>query len=300
MDYMTRYYKTLSEDLQKKLNLLEQMQSSYDAAFPNMNQRRSMAPVLPKRDYRDVAREAQRAVAQRQNNIPGMPKLSANIKFSRATREGIPVSDDEAMEFNLSPEERKQAARSTSLTPASDLYSFMNLSQQEREDIARGLPTNVLRGMEKQQYDISRNAVAYGREGQELGADKVAAMNTISRALEDRSGPLGGQAGADTYFERIQRNAGMGPSVDSALAGKNLEELGAMQDAGHRAAKKEFDTGRIIGNAGLTPETYGAVRAIETARDEALERKVRETQDLLASREEAAKKMYGDQWMRYM
>ena len=68
-----------------------------------------------------------------------------------------------------------------------------------------------------------------------------------------------------------------------------------MQDAGTRVAKKEFaQTGR------MTPETYQAVRTIETARDEALERKVRDTQDLLASREEAAKKMYGDQWMRYM
>ena len=294
MDYLTNYYKNLSEELQKRLTLLEQFKSSFDAAFPNFNKRPSMAPTLPRRDYKDVAREAQRTVAQRRDNIPGMPKLSANIKFSRGTREGIPVSDEEAMQYNLSPEERQQAARSTSLTPQSDLYSFMKLSQQEREDIAPGLPTNILRGMEQEQYARSRNAVNMGRADQKLGTEKVAALNTISQTLEDRKGPLGGKAGADTYFERVRRNVSP-EDVNRALEAKNLPELGAMQDAGTRVAKKEFaQTGR------MTPETYQAVRTIETARDEALERKIRDTQDLLASREEAAKKMYGDQWMRYM
>lgn len=294
MDYLTRYYINLCEDLQRKLNLLEDFKSSFEAAFPKFNKPSNPISTTPRRNYKDVAREAQRLVSQRGNEIPGMPNLSANIKFSRATREGIPVSDEEAVQSALSPEERKQAQRSTSLTPQSDLYSFMKLSQQEREKIAPGLPTDVLRGMEEEQYRRSRNVDRMGGGSLKLGTDKVDALNTIGRTLEDRSGPLGGKAGADTYFERVRRNVSP-EDVNRALEAKNLPELGAMQDAGTRVAKKEFaQTGR------MTPETYQAVRTIETARDEALERKVRDTQDLLASREEAAKKMYGDQWMRYM
>ena len=308
MDYVTRYYKNLSEKLTERLQLLESILPGVRPTGSRLANTQldmedigqQLADFANSRSQTDVARAAQREIDRRKNTIPGMPNLSANIKFSRGTREGIPFTDEEADEFGLSPEERRQAQRSTSLTPQSDIYSFMNLSQQERERIAYGLPTKVLRGMEEEQYRRSRSATNYGRGSNKLGADRVAGLNTISRALEDRKGPLGGKAGADTYFERIQRNAGMGPSVDSALAGKNLAELGAMQEAGHRVAKREFSTGKIIGNAGLTPETYGAVRAIETARDEALERKVRDTQDLMASREEASKKMYGEQWMRYM
>lgn len=302
MDYVTRYYKNLSEKLTERLQLLESILPGVRPAGSRLANTQldmedigqQLADFANSRSQTDVARAAQREIDRRKNTIPGMPNLSANIKFSRGTREGIPFTDEEADEFGLSPEERRQAQRSTSLTPQSDIYSFMNLSQQERERIAYGLPTKVLRGMEEEQYRRSRNETIYGRGSNKLGADRVAGLNTISRALEDRKGPLGGKAGADTYFERIQRNVSP-EDVNRALRGKNLSELGAMQDAGTRVAKKEFaQSGR------MTPSTYQAVRTIETAKDQALERKIRDTQDLMASREEAAKKMYGDQWMRYM
>lgn len=302
MDYVTRYYKNLSEKLTERLQLLESILPGVRPTGSRLANTQldmedigqQLADFANSRSQTDVARAAQREIDRRKNTIPGMPNLSANIKFSRGTREGIPFTDEEADEFGLSPEERRQAQRSTSLTPQSDIYSFMNLSQQERERIAYGLPTKVLRGMEEEQYRRSRNETIYGRGSNKLGADRVAGLNTISRALEDRKGPLGGKAGADTYFERIQRNVSP-EDVNRALRGKNLSELGAMQDAGTRVAKKEFaQSGR------MTPSTYQAVRTIETAKDQALERKIRDTQDLMASREEAAKKMYGDQWMRYM
>jgi hypothetical protein len=265
MDYLTQYYKNLCESLQQRLDSMSSFRRTMDSAFrePSLNVSNISVPE-PRRDYRDVAREAQRAVQQRGTTIPGMPKLSANIRFSKMTREGIPVDDE-----NLSPEERQQAQRSTGLTPQSDLYAFGQLTPEERRTVAPGLPTAVLKGMEQEQAQTSRSAVAYGKGDRKLGADKVDVLNVVSQTLEDRKGPLGGKAGAQSYVDRLNRNSATGNQVNTnmALYGKSYKELTAMRDA----LDQEIRAGFASGNKTIDPTKRKTLMDLNKAIDTSLE-----------------------------
>lgn len=349
MDYLTRYYKNLCEDIQRKINLLseELSQKIMDEVRSTLattrkldtekKARRSRVNPLTGKSLEQAADENKRALEQRKIDSDArlqqdMPNLAARVKFSRLTRSGLPISDEETNKFNLGPEERKSAELSTALTPKSDLHAFMSLSPDERNIVAPTLNRNVLRGMEQEQYNQSANETLFGRGNKKLGADKVSALNLIGKTIEDKSGPLGGKAGADSYFRRIQRNERDYQSTDEvktsyedsqkAFAGKTYDELDAMQQAGHKAVKKLF--GDVSAKRGyevktdtieddtmdpdLTPEelvrrgngAVAAVKQIQWAKDNLLAQKTTERENLMKSREENARKMYGDQWMKYM
>lgn len=189
-------------------------------------------------------------------NIPGMPNLSANIEFSSQSR-----------------------ARSGSgiATPTSEMDAFYGLGSQRQQTVAPGLATDTLERMQQAQYDrsqgIQTNAPG-SRMSPRMSPGSVQAQTTISRTLDDRRSPLGGQAGASTYAERLNRNAqtqvstssanqralGMAnPAVaasntvrqqaaqadtETALAGKNYAELSAMRDALDKEIKADFAAGK--------------------------------------------------------
>lgn len=73
------------------------------------------------------------------------------------------------------------------------------------------------------------------------------------------------------------------------------DELNALEDRVRKDMEKDFAS-----SGKMSPQTYNTYAAISLAKDSEAEKRAREHADLMASREEAAKKMYGDQWMRYM
>lgn len=189
-------------------------------------------------------------------NIPNMPNLSANIEFSSQSR-----------------------ARSGSgiATPTSELDAFYTLGNERQQNVAQGLPTDTLNRMQQAQYDRSQGiqtGAPGSRMAPRMSSSSAQAQNTISRTLEDRRGPLGGQAGARTYAERLNRNSqtqvsassanqralGMANPVvgaanaarqqaaqadtETALAGKNYAELSAMRDALDKEIRADFASGK--------------------------------------------------------
>lgn len=73
------------------------------------------------------------------------------------------------------------------------------------------------------------------------------------------------------------------------------DELKAMEDRVRKDMEKDFAS-----SGKMSPQTYNTYAAISLAKDAEAEKRAREHADWMASREEAAKKMYGDQWMNYM
>ena len=84
------------------------------------------------------------------------------------------------------------------------------------------------------------------------------------------------------------------PREEGAVVLKR-DELNALEDRVRQDVQKDFAT-----SGKMSPQTYNTYAAISLAKDSEAEKRAREHADLMASREEAAKKMYGDQWMNYM
>ena len=222
-------------------------------------------------------------------NIPGMPNLSANIEFSSQSRarsgSGIP-------------------------TPTSELDSFYNLGSERQQTVAPGLPTDTLKRMQQAQYDRSQGiqtGAPGSRMAPRMSASSAQAQNTISRTLEDRKGPLGGQAGARTYAERLNRNSqtladtssanqralGMANPVvgaanrvrqqaaqadtDTALAGKNYAELSAMRDALDKEIKADFAAGKKT----IDPAKYRTYTTLNRQIDSTLDNRLLRSRDKL-------------------
>jgi hypothetical protein len=178
-------------------------------------------------------------------NIPGMPNLSANIEFSSQSR-----------------------ARSGSgiATPETELDSFYTLGKEKQERIAPGLSTSTLTGMQKAQYGRSKSILAGApgtRMTPRLNQGSVEAQNIISKTLEDRKGPLGGKAGAQSYVERLNRNTAMGDVVDTqkAIQGKSYKELSAMRDE----LDKEIRSGFSSGNKKIDPTKRKTMMDLDAA-----------------------------------
>ena len=260
----------------------------------------SMVSMMSDLDRRAKAREENRLLQtqldqsiERMNqkdyagyNIPNMPNLSANIEFSSQSR-----------------------ARSGSgiATPQSELDAFNTLGQDRQQMVAQGLPTSTLERMQQAQYDRSQGILSNApgsRMAPRLNAGSVAAQNTISGALENRRGPMGGRAGVQSYVDRLNRNSSaqvtgdqtMTPAqrmagrvnpvvgavnkarqgaaqtsqadTQTALAGKSYQELSAMRDA----LDTEIKAGFASGNKQIDPAKYKTYMAIDRAINATMEK----------------------------
>jgi hypothetical protein len=99
---------------------------------------------------------------------------------------------------------------------------------------------------------------------------------------------MGGSAAARTYVERAKTQA-----LPSSFSSRELQ---AISNEAEKEGKAQFAAGQKT----ISPGTYAAIQNIEAAQKARREKDAQETASLMASREANAKRMYGDQWMKYV
>lgn len=263
MDYMTRYYKNLCEQLSSDMTRL---MADLDARAKAREENQKL------QSQSQAAFDAVRQKEMGRYNIPGMPNLSANVEFSSQSR---------------------ARAGSGIATPETELDSFYALGQEKQQRIAPGLSTSTLSGMQQAQYNRSQGLMSGTTRREKTAAglnpQSVEAQNLISRTIQQRKeNPMGGSAAARTYVDRARTQ-----SLPSSF---NARELQAISNEAEKEGKAQFAAGQKT----VSPGTYAAIRNIDDAQKARREKDAQEAASLMASREANVKRMYGDQWMKYV
>jgi len=249
MNYLTKYYIDLCEQLEKKINFLEALDPKLQAQLAELDRRKKEREENKKlKAQTDAAFAEKNRKEDAPYNIPNMPNLSANIEFSSQSRarsgSGIP-------------------------TPTSELDAFTTLGADKQGRIASGLSTSTLKGMQQAQYDRSKGILG-GRSispvNPALNRNSVATQNLISKTLDDRKGPLGGRAGAQSYVDTLNRTGDT-----KSLYGKSYDELKAMRDELDQQIRAGFKSG----NKTIDPTKRRTLMDLNTAIDTSLKSKIK-------------------------
>ena len=149
------------------------------------------------------------------------------------------------------------------------------------EDAYRKLRQDVYKSIA---VDLSQFNKVDDRVESDLKRERDVARYSANELLASATGKL-------PVFNKLSQ---VEPREEGAVVLKR-DELNALEDRVRQDVQKDFAT-----SGKMSPQTYNTYAAISLAKDSEAEKRAREHADLMASREEAAKKMYGDQWMNYM
>lgn len=265
-----------------------------------------------------------------QDEILKEPRWRSTAKRIDNYKQNVERIKSEEQEKERRYQERRQRFQPP---PTPNLASLAGMSPTERSTAIAGMRSRDLEQIQKDRYNSAKINTMMGRAAP-MGADNLEALSAISSELEDRRGPLGGSRNVEDAYRKLRENvptdeigvdlskfnkiddqaesdlkrerkiqrelanyklsdaAGKPVSFDSVL---KRDELNALEDRVRQDVQKDFAT-----SGKISPQTYNTYAAISLAKDSEAEKRAREHADLMASREEAAKKMYGDQWMNYM
>lgn len=349
MDYLTRYYKNLCEDLQRKLNLLEYALPGVNPLTPKASPYGSsfrstlrLPETLRASDKYDQLRPpdslAISEIEPSQNWSPRIPqdetleepRWRSVAKRVDNYKQNLERIKSEEQEKERIYQERRQRFQPP---PTPNLASLAGMSPTERSTAIAGMRSRDLEQIQKDRYNSAKINTMMGR-AVPMGADNLEALGAISSELEDRRGPLGGSRNVEDAYrklrqsvperfievdlsqfnkvdDRIESKLKREREIERAIANAELsdatgkpvsydsvlkrDELKALEDRVRKDMEKDFAS-----SGKMSPQTYNTYAAISLAKDSEADKRAREHADLMASREEAAKKMYGDQWMRYM
>lgn len=249
-------------------NLCEQLSSDMTRLLADLDARIKARENDP--NFQRIANASFYARRQRQLNDYKIPNkvASASLQLNRRSRE---------------------LARGNPLTqPHHELQAFYELEPEKQEKLIPTLSSVSLERLQKAQYERSKSILA-GEEDTKLNPQSVAAQNLISKTLtQRRENPMGGSAAARTYVERAKTQA-----LPSSFSSRELQ---AISNEAEKEGKAQFTAGQKT----ISPGTYAAIQNIEAAQKARREKDAQETASLMASREANAKRMYGDQWMKYV
>lgn len=229
MDYITRYYKNLSEKLQEQVNnletyfveswsedtkrLLDQVKQM-DADRAARNARKN---PLTGRSIDDVSTEAWNDIQQREQE-----KEQTLLQTIGPAAYALRQFTSQSNAMSASP---------YGSSPYSDVRAFGTLTPEQQKLAAPSINSQRLKDMRQAQYNTSSRNVSVGMGNKPLGSSVASGMNAVNAELEDRrTNAMGGKDSAAS-FARSWSEDPNSERTKQSMAVRTPQERLAMLDA---------------------------------------------------------------------